>query len=233
MKNESMAIYFGRMKKLWDDLNDFDQLPACEDRPEPMSFVARAGAGIRGSGGERWEIPTCTHCKKKGHKIDSCYEIVGFPERYSDRSRSGVGNKGRNSYIANPINKNDGSSTSYTQANTVRVEADNGSSVKNADKAALLRISSEQWEQFHNFLHTQNKPDECLTGKAYNECWIIDSGATRHITGNLGLLENVKTINCSPVGLPNGEHIMATKEGDVHIRGNFTLKDVLYVPNFT
>ncbi|KAK9714930.1 hypothetical protein RND81_06G131700 [Saponaria officinalis] len=71
-----------------------------EDRPVPMSFVARAGAGTRGSGGERREIPTCTHCKKNGHKIDYCYEIVGFPECYSDRSRSGVGNKGRNSHIA-------------------------------------------------------------------------------------------------------------------------------------
>ena len=60
--------------------------------------------------------------------------------------------------------------------------------------------------------------------------WLLDSGASHHMTGKLEFLSNIWNGESSPVGLPNGTHIFANTHGRVVLNDNFILKDVLYVP---
>lgn len=55
--------------------------------------------------------------------------------------------------------------------------------------------------------------DEKLTGKR-NTQWIIDTGTSHHMTGNLSYLTKLREVSLCLVGLPNGEHATAIKEGN-------------------
>nr|KYP63606.1 Retrovirus-related Pol polyprotein from transposon TNT 1-94 [Cajanus cajan] len=68
-----------------------------------------------------------------------------------------------------------------------------------------------------------------MTGKYSLASWIIDTGASNHMTGNLKEMSEVHNITACPVGLPNGEQTNATKEGTVILEGGLKLKNVLYV----
>ena len=75
---------------------------------------------------------------------------------------------------------------------------------------------------------------EKLTGKHNtNLYWIIDSGATNHMVGDLHKLQAVRDIPNCPVRLPNGSQSFSTKEGMIKIDEHLTLDNVLYVPGLT
>ena len=70
-----------------------------------------------------------------------------------------------------------------------------------------------------------------LTG---DSCWIIDSGATQHITGNLSLFSSTPTKtfvyqNNNKVVLADGSFVAIDGYGDVEL-GPILLRDVAYVP---
>ena len=50
------------------------------------------------------------------------------------------------------------------------------------------------------------------------------------MTGDLRLLHELKLVQGCPVGLPNGEQAIATKEETVTLEGGLKLINVLYVP---
>lgn len=63
--------------------------------------------------------------------------------------------------------------------------------------------------------------------------WIINMGASHHVTGNLNCLNHVKKITNIPVGLPDGKDATATKEGSAILDGGLRLDHVLFVPQLT
>jgi len=70
---------------------------------------------------------------------------------------------------------------------------------------------------------------EKLSGK--NGEWLIDLGASHHMTGVIKLLSEVRNIMLCPVGLPDGKQTNVVKEGIMHLGENIYLRNVLYVPN--
>lgn len=79
-----------------------------------------------------------------------------------------------------------------------------------------------------NMLDSQKgNSSERMTGK---EAWIIDTGASNHMTGNLRLLQELKDVHGCPIGLPDGQKTVATKEGTTTLDGGLKLSNVLYVP---
>ena len=71
---------------------------------------------------------------------------------------------------------------------------------------------------------------ERMAGKCSNMNWIIDTGASHHVTGDVSCLFDTKSIHSWPVGLPNGSHSMATLVGNVHLSPSIVLHSVLFVP---
>jgi len=62
------------------------------------------------------------------------------------------------------------------------------------------------------------------------DIWLLDSGATCHLTGNLNYLHNIHETLPVHVELPNGTPTLATKKGLVYLNSKIVLSDVLYVP---
>lgn len=63
--------------------------------------------------------------------------------------------------------------------------------------------------------------------------WIIDSGASDHMTASLENLINVKRIPANyTINLPTGDTAVITHIGDVILPNGLKLANVLYVPQF-
>ena len=91
-------------------------------------------------------------------------------------------------------------------------------------------FSAEQWKVLSGFISNAKIPHDRLTGKFDYNNWIIDTGASRHVTCLDLWLDDVEIVSC-PVGLPNGKFVTATKQGSVYLSSKITLKNVLFVPD--
>ena len=69
------------------------------------------------------------------------------------------------------------------------------------------------------------------TGKHPN-LWILDTGATDHISFHLANFTSYQSIVPIFVSLPNGSHLTASVSGTIVISPSLTLYNVLYIPNF-
>lgn len=106
--------------------------------------------------------------------------------------------------------------------------------VSHGDGFGLAGISAEQLQSLVGFLnvHKENSNDK-MTGECDMNTWIIDTGCSNHMTGNLNHMRELRDIQSCLVGLPNGEHASAIKEGSIVLEGGLKLDNVLFVPKLT
>ena len=94
--------------------------------------------------------------------------------------------------------------------------------------------ASEQTKQVASISScTIDKPSNPGMSQPFTSSWILDSGATDHVTCSLNNLQSYERINPVTVKLPNGHHVHATHSGTVHLSTTITLFNVLYIPTFT
>ncbi|CAH9086226.1 unnamed protein product, partial [Cuscuta europaea] len=67
---------------------------------------------------------------------------------------------------------------------------------------------------------------------AKSSTWILDTGASDHMTHNFSLYTSSPKPISINIQLPTGSFINATHIGDIKINNDFTLHNVLYVPQF-
>lgn len=60
---------------------------------------------------------------------------------------------------------------------------------------------------------------------------IVDTGASHHMTGEVRILNDVKSIVPRPVKFADGSQVMATRSGALKLLQQLTLQDVLFVEN--
>ncbi|XP_021746631.1 uncharacterized protein LOC110712474 [Chenopodium quinoa] len=191
-----------------------------------LGFAVRAGAG-RGRGGSDkppvcdrckkvghessrcWADKICTHCKKKGHEENRCYDLHGWP--------NGVG-RGRGQVRAN--------------ATSASVLGSGPGSLSASNSSSNQVFTSEQWKAITGLMGNATLSDNRLSGKFDDTSWIIDTGATHHVTGEKHWIFDTKSFEC-PVGLPNGDTVSASLIGSVSLSDKITLTGVLYVPNLS
>ena len=68
---------------------------------------------------------------------------------------------------------------------------------------------------------------------SHSSPWILDSGATDHITSSLKWFENYAQIEPITIKLPNGSSVLSKYSGTVCFSPSLVIHNVLYVPNFT
>ncbi|KAK8551425.1 hypothetical protein V6N12_040068 [Hibiscus sabdariffa] len=123
-------------------------------------------------------------------------------------SSDNLGSKGRGGVEANVV-----------QASTTKVIGND--IISDSDKTAITGLSNEQWETLRTLLNgAKMGMNEKMTGNRSSMHWIIDSGASHHMAGCLECLSDVREVIGSPVGLPNGNQIAATKEGTMVFDNN-------------
>lgn len=201
-----------------------------EERGEVVGLAVQTAGRARGRGDMKEKNAVCSYCNRTGHDALSCFQVVGYPDWWGDRPRNetkmGAG-RGKGQQQTRGSNQGRGRST-IIRANAVQTN-EGGPVVTNADASGLTGLSSEQWQTLVELLNTHKGSNtERMTGK--NTIWIVDTGASNHMTGNVRFLHKMKSVQGCPVGLPNGEQAAATQEESVILEGGLQLNNVLYVP---
>lgn len=99
------------------------------------------------------------------------------------------------------------------------------------DRVGLTGLSDNQWHTLVTMLNKkkQHPTSASLTGMCFLNSWIVDSGATNHMTSDLSFLCDVRDIAPLPVKLPDGRFSYPSKQGSVSISSTLVLRNVLLV----
>lgn len=77
-------------------------------------------------------------------------------------------------------------------------------------------FTPEQWKAISGLFGNAHIPANRLNGTFDASSWIIDIGATYHVTGKKSCLFDTNNIECT-VGLPNGDIVVATLVGSIRL----------------
>jgi hypothetical protein len=177
----------------------------------------------------------CTHCNGTNHIIDTCWILHGYPIGYKGKGKPPSQKSQSNSVAASKPAQHDLSAQldpsppSSTKApfgfTQEQYQGILGlfQQLKSQPTAASNSVSTSSFA-----LNSQSSTGD---GKR-STLWILDTGATDHITFNLNSFSTYKNIVPIPVSLPNGSQILASISGTVTISPSIQLLNVLYIPSF-
>jgi hypothetical protein len=194
----------------------------------PKGFNPNKSTGTSSSFPSHKEGLFCRYCKKDTHTIDTCYKLYGYPPGHPRHD---------------PNFKPKGNRTGHqNQSHGAR----SNSSITHADSVAQS-LSAEQYQQLStamaNMPHLSKGNDDVYANVAglytapsvnfgSSNCWILDSGATDHITSDSSLFLHSRPPHAPFVKLPNGSTIPINSTGTLSFNKDIALKDVLHVPSF-
>lgn len=171
----------------------------------------------------------CSHCQRSSHDSGNCFALIGYPEWWGDRPRndSKSGGRGKEHGFGRGGGRgNRGMARANAVQTTSSAKTANNMTTGELEGTRVPGLNDEQWERLLAML---NKPKSMMPEKMTGKTWIIDTGATNHMTCMIKELGNVKEIPNCPVGLPDGSTTSATKVGSINLTDNFHLNNVLYV----
>ena len=148
--------------------------------------------------------------------MEGCFELIGYPEWWTPRT---------------PITKTSAGKTKvqpqvHPRATTTTTED---------PQIQGLGLTKGEYEKLIKMIReTKTTPTVNMTGKTKtHDEWIIDSGASEHVTHNKALFKTMKeNLNSTSVTIPNGDTINIEGVGNIHIPNGFGLKSVLNVSGF-
>ena len=184
---------------------------------------------------------TCTACDRSGHQTEKCWSVVGFPSWHPLAQNGGRGRaqnpRGRKGRWTRGRGGRGGKSTSNVQQ------------ISDSISNPPYTLTSTQIEQLMKLLPSTSKTAPSDTDEELDipyagmvtcyhvdhepSLWIIDSGASDHMTGDLKLLHKpVPMQHHSTINLLNGHSSHISHIGHVQLQNSLTLQNVLYVPDF-
>lgn len=179
---------------------------------------------------------TCSACGIKGHSGDKCWTVVGYPKWHTRNSKP-PSNHNRNKKPTSQQWPSGGQSNQRLAA-----------AVKTEDLSASF--TPQQLEQLTKLLNSQMQSANCCQSETDDELdhfsgmitccqatsnsqdWIIDSGASDHMTSHISNLSQFKTAIALHINLPNGSQAAISHIGTVILPTGLKLQKVLCVPKF-
>ncbi|XP_010552807.1 PREDICTED: uncharacterized protein LOC104823078 [Tarenaya hassleriana] len=125
----------------------------------------------------------CSNCGRSGHAVDSCFQILGYPEWWGDRPRGrsdrggrGAPNRGKSSVRVNSVHTPVSSSPSILGASPEPVALP-------SDASPLPGLNAEQWKTLVSLVNAGKiGATTTSSGMSSSVPWILDTGASRHMT---------------------------------------------------
>ena len=180
----------------------------------------------RGGQGSRDWSKQCSMCGKAGHETSACFKVIGFPEWWGERNKNQSDDRAPSS-----AGQGRGGSSRANAAQVNMATSGSTSEIMDRDHQGLIGISDDQWAAIQKLISAGQSATN-LSGKSNDIFWILDTGATHHMTGRLDLLEDIRDITPVSVMLPAGADVMTLKQGTVRLTSQLSLQNVYYVDGF-
>ncbi|KAM1078563.1 hypothetical protein ACFX15_025113 [Malus domestica] len=186
---------------------------------EPAAMVVQTNRGNNGNHGkgrssERKPLH-CSYCDKDHHVIETCWKLHGYPpgHRLHGKSNSSSGSGGRST--AAPSGK--------PAVNNVASPA----------APSMPNLTTDQFQQLLSIMSQKMGLDSKanLAGGPSSFQWVIDSGATDHIS-SLSLTNATSNPPLPPVALPNGTRVPINSIGTYNFGSQISLYNVLGIASF-
>lgn len=193
--------------------------------------------------------PICNFCKRVGHIADRCYKKHGFPPGFVSKGKS-IDKQQSSRPLAAQVTM---SSPHVSPDNKPTLDNLVGNLSKDQLQQFIALFSSQLQPQM------TVKANEASTSKSSNDfsgiafspstyvfigmlnvsatmlpsqTWVIDSGATHHVSHDRNSFASLNTSVMSCVNLPNGSIIKISGVGVVQVNEQLSLQHVLYIPEF-
>ncbi|RVW62261.1 Retrovirus-related Pol polyprotein from transposon RE1 [Vitis vinifera] len=189
------------------ELDDKESDDGIKEQPAPtLDASALAARSFNSSGGDRQkrDRPWCDYCKKPGHYKETCWKLHGKPADWKPKPR--FDRDGRAHVAANS------ESTSVPEPSP---------------------FNKEQMEMLQKLLSQVGSGS--TTGVAFTanrggmRPWIVDTGASDHMTGDAAILQNYKPSNGhSSVHIADGSKSKIAGTGSIKLTKDLYLDSVLH-----
>lgn len=185
----------------------------------------------------------CDYYKLTGHVKDKCFALHGYPDwhRLYGQPKPKIRTSATKKDIAHVTHQNNSTDASssidnnsvvdsflMTKAQCHQLIQMLQSKLKSQNSTALWLQSNSVAGSFHSNSIMFASP---ITFSNSHNTWILDSGATHHITSQLNLVHNPVYVE-SNLYLPNSEISKVSHIGNIHSTPDITLQNVLVVPSF-
>ncbi|KAG8643955.1 hypothetical protein MANES_11G086565v8 [Manihot esculenta] len=184
----------------------------------------------------------CDFCQTSGHLKEKCFKLHGYPEWFSDFKKQKYGAKSNNTMAFNTIAE---SPLDTETTNAPHIVTDN--MINSISRIVQFEISKALKGK-----SIQSRVEEVATahqassfaGIASVNCssnfkcmdkgtWIIDSGATYHMSGDLALFDSISKLKTPRhVRLPDGRTKLVTHIGTIQLSPRITLFNTFYITDF-
>ncbi|RVW35006.1 Retrovirus-related Pol polyprotein from transposon RE1 [Vitis vinifera] len=207
--DREVTTYYNQMVTLWQELD------LCYEDEWDCQMIAIY------SDGDRRKKPWCDHCKKPWHTKETCWKIHGKPQNFKKKN----GSDGR------------AFQTMSADSQGPQINSEKPNFTKEQLSHLYKLFQSPQFSNPSCSLAQQgNYLIAALSSiKSNVHCpWIIDSGATDHMTGSSQIFSSYKPCaGNKKIKIADGSLSAIAGKGSVFISPSLTLHNVLHVPNLS
>ena len=213
---------------------------------ENASFTASSPKAAKRPEGRRSAL-FCEHCKRPGHTMDRCYKIHGYPNKSQGKGKGGyshtVNRKAYNSWTEQPAQE---ASVNQPEIQTSTLPGLNPDQSKqlyqflanltsgNTSKSSEPEVNTANMAGICSSMTAVHHTNViCFTCQLGNDAWIIDSGASDHMSYDANFLHDLRLLDTPiHVSLPNGQKVQVSQYGTLKLNDWIELHHVLLVPHF-
>ncbi|RVW36875.1 hypothetical protein CK203_103163 [Vitis vinifera] len=239
-EGQGIVVYYGRLKSLWDELNNYDSIPICTctgckcnittqlEKKQEEERVHQFLMGLYEDGYET--VRSNILSIEPLLNLNRVYAMIVQQERVRTMTRTKEERGGRSGGRGHGVQQGTGGGQGRggtTRAMQFKHQKLIGgrSFVTDCDRTGISGLSNEQWATLLTMLNShKGGANERLIGKQNILPWIIDTGASHHMTGTYECLNDMRDIIPCPVGLPNGAETKVLKEGTVTLGEKLKLR---------
>ena len=167
--------------------------------------------------------------------------LIGYPEWWGDRPRGKSNSNGSTSRGRGRFGPGfNGGQPRPTYVNVVMTGPFPSSEhvnrvITDSDRDAVSGLTDEQWRGVVKLLNSGRSDNKSNAHETQSgtcslfTSWILDTGASHHMTGNLELLSDMRSMSPVLIILADGNKRVAVSEGTVRLGSHLILKSVFYV----